>query len=57
VDEVEPAFARDTERDVTSVVQEVRTHAAWFHLGEEGKRIQKVLDGIDPRDTRRFFEV
>ncbi len=57
VDEVEPAFARDTERDVTRTVQEVRKHAAWFHLGAEGKRIQKVLDGIDPPDTRRLFEV
>jgi hypothetical protein len=51
VDEVEPALARDTQRDITRAIQEIHKHTAWLHLGEEGNRIQKVLYRTDPGNT------
>jgi hypothetical protein len=54
--EVEPAVARDTERDVEEAVAEMETHSSWLHLDEEGRRIQQVLDGIDPHDEMGLLD-
>jgi hypothetical protein len=48
--EVEPVAARDTERDVERAVAEIEKHSCWLHLDEEGRRIQEVLDRVDPDD-------
>jgi hypothetical protein len=56
VSDVKPASPRDTEEDVEGAIQEIESHTAWISLGEEGKRIQKVLDGIDPDDTMEILE-
>lgn len=56
VNEVEPAPARDTERDVKNAIAEILKHSAWLHLDEEGKRIQKVLDGINPHDMMAMLD-
>lgn len=55
--DVEPAKARDTKRDVTKAIEEVENQIGWRILGgEEGRRIQKVLSGIDMRDEWGLLE-
>ena len=49
-DEVEPAITRDTESDVARVAAELATEFAWDYLGEPGRRIGKVLAGVDKDD-------
>ena len=56
VSDVKPASPRDTEEDVEEAIEEIESQTAWLFLGEEGKRIQKVLDGIDPDDTMEILE-
>lgn len=51
MNDVTPASPRDSEEDVEDVIEEIELQTAWLFLGEEGKRIQKVLTGIDPGDT------
>lgn len=55
-DEVDPTNARDTEEEVDETIDDILTHTAWLYLDEEGKRIQKVLDGIDPDDTMALLD-
>lgn len=55
-DDVEIATPRDTEEDVEDAAEEIESQTAWLFLGEEGKRIQKVLAGIDPDDTMEILE-
>lgn len=50
--EVEPAVARDTPRDVERTVSEIRSNAHWYGLGDEGARIQSVLENVNPWDGR-----
>ncbi len=45
--EVEPAKPRDTERDVAKIKEQLLSEHGWVSLGEEGKRIQKVLAAMD----------
>jgi hypothetical protein len=49
--QVAPAPLRDTEEDVEDAIDEIESRSTWLFLGEEGSRIQKVLDGINPDDT------
>ncbi|MBO0719669.1 MAG: hypothetical protein J2P41_02540 [Blastocatellia bacterium] len=56
VNDVKPASPRDAEEDVEEAIEEIESHTAWLYLGEEGKRIQKVLDGIDPEDTMEMLK-
>ncbi|MGE0127811.1 MAG: calcium-binding protein [Blastocatellales bacterium] len=53
--DVKPVPPRDTEEDVEDAVEEIESQSAWLFLGEEGKRIQKVLDGIDPDDEMEIL--
>ena len=46
-DEIEHAQRRDTQRDVDDVVDEIEARIYWYSLGEEGKRIQRVLSGAE----------
>lgn len=48
--EVTPTKARDTKSDVNKTKQELASQHQWVYLGEEGKRIQKVLAGGDADD-------
>ena len=43
VSDVKPASPRDAEEDVEEAIEEIESQTAWLFLGEEGKRIQKVL--------------
>jgi ribosomal protein L24 len=49
-DEVELANPRDTEKDIEEIVKKLKSKYAWLYLGEEGKRIQAVLEGVSPDD-------
>lgn len=48
--DVESAKPRDTERNVTKIKEQLSSQHGWVALGEEGKRIQKVLAGVDADD-------
>jgi hypothetical protein len=50
------AQPRDTVKDVERAVDEIGDTSAWFGLGEEGERIQKVLSGISLDDTESALE-
>ena len=47
VEDVEDAQSRDTQRDVDEAVDEIASSVYWYSLGEEGKRIQEVLTGVE----------
>jgi hypothetical protein len=50
-DDVEPAKARDTQKDVTKTIHEIENKIGWVSLGgAEGKRIHKILAGVDLDD-------
>jgi len=48
--EVELTRPRDTKAAVTRVIDDLCKKYAWSWLGDEGKRIGKVLAGVDPDD-------
>ena len=48
--EVERATPRDREQDAEPVVKELAGRYAWSYLGEEGRRINQILAGVDPDD-------
>ncbi len=54
--ELELATYRDSLEDVVTASREIASHVGWLHLEEEGERIQKVLDGIDPEDKDACLE-
>lgn len=56
VDDVKPAPARDSKEDVEDAIEEIESQTNWLFLGEAGKRIQKILDEIDPDDTMEILE-
>lgn len=55
-EEVELAECRDTEEDVTNILAEISKSHSWSWLGEEGKRIQKVLADVDEEDVIEALE-
>jgi len=48
--EIELTSPRDTEEDVARAIKGLSKEYAWSYLGEEGKRIAKVLGGVDEDD-------
>ncbi len=50
ISDVTPTKARDTKSDVNKAKRELGDQYGWAHLGEGGKRIQKVLAGVDADD-------
>jgi hypothetical protein len=48
--EIELTSPRDTEEDVARAIKGLSKEYAWSYLGEEGKRIGKVLGGVDEDD-------
>ena len=53
--EVELAKARDTEKDVSERLNNISREHSWSWLGEQGKRIQKALAGVDEEDEMEVF--
>jgi hypothetical protein len=56
LEEVEKAESRDTQADVDEIVEELSAEHNWDHLGKQGRRIHKVLQGIDEDNELEAFE-
>ena len=54
-DDLETAGPRDTERDVATIKAQLSKKHGWVSLGEEGKRIQKVLAVTEADDDLDQF--
>ncbi len=54
--EVEPATPRDTPADVQKTAEQIARRYVWLSLGEEGKRIQRVLIGVNPDSKTALLE-
>lgn len=54
-EEIELTKSRDTEEDVAKTVEKIHKIYSWSWLGEEGKRIQKVLAGVDEEGEMEVF--
>ena len=48
--DVEPATERDTLDQVKMATEDMERQVQWIHLGEEGRRIQRIMAGIDRED-------
>jgi hypothetical protein len=55
VHELELTDPRDTEKDVARAIDELSRKHAWSWLGEQGKRVGKILVGVDPDDEIEMF--
>jgi hypothetical protein len=56
VAELDHAPARDSEEDAEETLGELESLYRYSFLGEEGRRINAVLRGVDSNDTMRQFE-
>jgi len=54
--DVERATSRDKPEDAISARKQLASQYAWIHLGDQGKRIQQVLAGVDADDERAVFD-
>lgn len=54
--EVEPTQPRDIPEDVEKVIEELSAQYTWAFLGEQGKLVQEVLEGVDRDDELEAFE-
>lgn len=48
--DVEKTKARDKKSDVKNAQKKLESEFHWAHLGKEGKRIGKILKGVNPGD-------
>ena len=55
-EDVELAERRDTEEDVAKILAESPKRRSWRWLGEEGKRIRRVLADVDEADVMKALE-
>ena len=55
-EDVEQAECRDTEEDVAKIHAGISKRHSWSWLGEEGKRIQKVLADVDEDNVMKALE-
>lgn len=55
-DDVEPGSPRDKQEDVEAMVELRGSEHEWTYLGEEGKRIQAVLDKAEDDSEWAAFE-
>jgi hypothetical protein len=53
--EVQITTSRDAPRDIVKSQRELEAQSTWLFLGEQGKRIQHALAGIDEDDERVAF--
>ena len=56
MDEVERASPRDSEDDVEEMIESLESEHGWSYLGEEGKRIQAVLNNAENGGEWAAFE-
>ncbi len=56
VEEVEGTESRNTKEDTSDVIKKIQKTHSWSWLGEEGKRIQKVLTDVDEKDDMVAFK-
>lgn len=56
LDEVQPTSARDSEDEVEEVVEFFESKHSWSYLGEQGKRIQAVLEKAEYESDWAEFE-
>lgn len=54
-EEIELSEPRDTKGETEGAVKKILKTHSWSWLGEEGKRVQKVLTGIDEEDEMETF--
>lgn len=56
ITDVELVTPRDTEEDVSKMFARLEREHRWSYLGEEGKRIQKILANVDEDDEEAALE-
>ncbi len=56
LEEIESAEYRDSEEDVQRILGEINHGKKWFWAGDKGKRIQKILAGVDDGNTMDEFK-
>ncbi len=54
-EDVELTEARDVKTRTERVRSELHAKFAWHHLGEEGREISRILEGIKPDDERKLY--
>jgi tetratricopeptide (TPR) repeat protein len=54
-DEVEPASERVTPEETQETLEQLKERYFWAFLGEQGLRIQAVVQGLDPEDEPALF--
>lgn len=54
-EDVELTEARDIETRTERVRAELHAKFAWHYLGEEGREISRILEGIKPDDERKLY--
>jgi hypothetical protein len=54
--EIELTSPRDTEKDVSRAIDELSRKHAWDWLGEQGKRVGKILTGVDSNDEMSMLD-
>ena len=56
LDDLEAVRPRDVPADVTKAREELHKQLSFMGMGEEGKRIRSILQGIDMDDEQECFE-
>lgn len=56
VEEVESTESRDTKENTAEIVKNIQKNHFWSWLGEEGRRIQKVLSSVDEENVMEALE-
>lgn len=54
--DVEKVTARDTQKEVAAISEKLALDYAWSSFGEEGRRIQQVMAGVDKTDGMAVLE-
>jgi hypothetical protein len=56
-EDLEPAESRDTEENVATTIAEIESRTSWLHLGEQGKRIQEIVNRAKDNKESLIFEI
>jgi hypothetical protein len=51
-----PTAARDCEEDVRAAIAALETHYSWVSLGEQGRRIQQIVNRAEAHDLFTAFD-
>lgn len=55
IEEVEPAQPRDSKSEAEQMIAKIDSQISWLSMGEEGKRIQAVLNTATARDEWSYL--